>query len=476
MYLSPKNHNPRTSPSGARMRPAPSQSGNRGVTVYGVPDPRGAGSSLPSNTPWQKPPPRKPFSPRVVTGDQTGRRIKDAVEKAFPYGKNTPRWGGLPSRAASATAGQYAQGADAAYEAATAAWEGYRATQEALKPDGWHQQQPVPGTSGPNPGLVNIGTRTHSEKFGNNFPRAFRQGEWISGYNFVTMGGQQFLQARRPRTDPQIPNGFHGETLPSNAEVPAGMYWFRMIEDYWYEATAFDHKWSAKVEGYYNAETYPQPVWVTQPGGYPIPAGVPLPIGVPEGYPMVSPDPYAQPKTRPLPRPRSYEEVAIQFRPPPRPGARPGLVVFPARPRPPGPNGKETKSYGKAQAAASWAFWSYEATEDVADWVNIVVQAIPDAPNWVKGAGPVQQMVWLMQNPAAVATANWAEAAWAFGQWAIDEAFGAMVGEINKRANRGISTGGSFTIDMRTNVVQHYGQAGSSSPGAFAIEYIRAFT
>jgi len=103
------------------------------------------------------------------------------------------------------------------------------------------------------------------------------------------------------------------------------------------------------------------------------------------------------------------------------------------------------------------------------DWVNILVTAIPGAPT---GMAPLEQLKWLRDNPGAIAHAQWDEVLIGLAGWAVDEAFGAFVGDINKRANRGISSGA--TIDMRTNVGLHYSPV-SGSPGQFVTAFLRSF-
>lgn len=392
----------------------------------------------------------------AAVADNTVRnRVREAIRQAFPYGQAHPRYDGWRAVAGGAarTAGALAD----VYEVTTAVDEALKTVSETVANQWWQQ---TPGQSGVNPGLTFRFVRAHTEHVSpGNFARPSSYGSSIHLGSAINLAQNNWLLQTTKKSD-TTPTGLWWND-PDFAEIPAGWYWRRTVEDYQFVETATTDRYYRKVEEYRNNTPAPLPPYVNEPAAFPLPLGVPLPEGIPAGFPLAEP----MPQPRPLPRPVRLEEVAIEIPLGPRPVPR----VYPARPRKPGPKAKETKAYGKS-GVASVAFWLYEATDDWADWVNVLVNAIPDGPG---NAGPLQQLKWLRDNPEKIATADWGEVVAGLAGWLVDEAFGAFVGNINKNANRSVSVS-STTIDMRTNAPLHYAPSGGS-PGAFVSDFLNAF-
>lgn len=460
MYLTPSNHNPRSHPS--RAMPTPSRSlgggGTRlpGVTVYG---PRQGVSPV-------RTPPALPgnyrTAPRTITPESVPARVRERVERAFPYGPATPRpgygWSNWAGRF-----GSYAAVGEAAYRAADEVADALDVIGWVLDNGAW--PDPDAGESVA-PGMTFIGARAHTGHVSpGNYSRGNRYGESIQLGNPLPVPQNAWLLQTTLKNQGH-PNGFWNAP-PSFAEVPNGWYWIRTIEDYTFRQNATSDLYRRSVEVYRNNTGAALAPMVSTPA-FPLPLGVPLPASMPEGYPLIAPR--VAPRVKPLPRPVRIPEVAISIPPGPRPVPR----VYPARPRRPGKKAKERKFYGKAGAYASGVYWLYEATDDWVDWLDILINAIPGAPTYIANSGPIQQMKWLRDNPEMLAQLDMGAVISGLAGWLVDEAFGAFVGNVNQRANRGISTSKRTTVDMRTNVVQHYSPSGGS-PGSFTADFINAF-
>lgn len=421
----------------------------------------------------KKLPPRKinkpARRPRVASSAQIQKRLEPIIRRAFPQGTVQPRWGDTPVQTAARLAAQQANAAHEAYQTGKEVMNALDAIQQALKfPWVGSRTETII-----NPGLTYKGNWRHSS-WSLTLPRTTRPEGWGS-----TITATDHIGAGVPQNNWLMAVGSTSAVLPAAyldnqeyGDIPDGWFWHLEREGFWPRfQNTFQKRWYSWVNIYQNNTGAPAPQFVANQVPVPLlPLGQPLPQGMPKGMPMAA---KAAKPARPLTRPRRFEEVAMEFKPLPPPGRGWRIEVYPSVPRKPG-KAKETKSWGKASSAASIVFWLYENTQDFADWVSILVNAIPSAPNWVRGAGPTAQIAWLAKNPGLVATADYRAAAFAFGAWAIDEFIGAKIGEVNKRANRGISTGG-FTIDMRTNAPLQYAPGGASSPGAFAVEFARAF-
>lgn len=459
MYVSPSKHVPRSNPGRASGPPSRALGSGAtklpGVTVYG----RGSGVSS------VRTPPALPSNYRVaprVSPQSVPSRVREAVEKAFPYGNATPRYDSGWSQAAGRTAA-YAAVAEAIWDVSQAVREGMDVTKWAL--DNGLFPDPNAGEA-VNPGLTFVGARAHTGHVSpGNYTRQPGWGQSIQLGNPLPVPQNSWLLQTTLKNQ-GFPNGFWGNN-PTFAEVPAGWYWIRTIEDYTFGQNATSDLYRRSVEVYRNNQPNPLPQYVPRPA-WQIPLGVPLPEAMPDGYPLNRPN--VVPRVRPLTRPRPIPEVAVEV----KPGARPAVRVYPARPRRPGKKAKETKYYGRAQGAASAVYWLYENSSDWADWLNILLNAAPGTPTEIANAGPNAQLRYLYENPGALKGVDMGEVLAGLGGWLVDEIFGAFVGEINKRANRGISSSQKTTVDMRTNVSQHYAPGGPS-PGSFASDFLNTF-
>lgn len=455
MYSSPLKHTPRTHPGRASAPPSRAVSGGvklPGITVTGP----GVGVST------VRTPPALPgnyrTAPRQTANPALAPRVRQAVERAFPLGPATPRYDrGWTSQVGRAFA--WSAASAAAIEVGSQVEQSVSTIALSLG-GAWAEPGGTPVVA---PGFQYIGTATHPNfrEYGT-FPRTGRMGEWSSIGNLLPVPPNNWLLDIELAP---IPGGTFAE--PATTIVPAGYFWNRFVEDYGYLQRFGLHYFWAKAEVWQNNNPNPAEPLVS-PAAFPLPLGVPLPVTLPAGYPLAEPMP--QTRARPLPRPTRIPEVAVDIPFGPRPVPR----VYPARPRKPGKKGKENKYYGKAGAAASVAFWLYEATDDWADWVNIIVNAIDGVPTNIANGSPTTQIKFLRDNPLAVVNIDIGEVIAQLAGWLVDEKFGAWVGEKNKQANRGISTSQRTTIDMRTNVTQHYSPAGAS-PGSFAADFLSAF-
>lgn len=365
-----------------------------------------------------------------LVADNTGRRIAQSVRRAFPAGKWARRLAPVAQRVSEGYA---------VYEAVS---EALATLDEVIGNQAWRQT-----TAEVNPGFTQTADRTHSQwAAAPKYQRGPGMGRYYSAGTMVGVPENNVLAITTAR----------GEQPTGNWAYPPLP---RFVPNNWYFRFAYDaygvvqppgvQRYYGRWKEYRNVTGTPAEPY--SPATSPLPLGVPLPAGLPEGYPLA--EPQAVPRARPLPRPKPMEEVAIEFPPGPKPIPR----VYPARARPPGKKGKETKAYGNS-AVASFVFWLYEATDDWKDWAEILLSAIPDAPQ----DGPFwERLKWLIENPHKIATADFEQIARELIGWAIDEKIGAFVGDVNKRANRGISFS-STTVDMRTNVSLHYGSGGSA--------------
>lgn len=450
-YRSPKSHTPRTR-IGSRPSPASSRASafTGGVSVTST---RGKAvvstvvTAAPANT---------TRALRVASDNATRWRIQQAIQRAFPYPRPFP--GGGPARAFAHTAGRYAETIAQAQSIGEQVGETLSYVDDVVAGQWWQQS---PAYDGPNPGLTFLEVRTHTSFTGPNYTPPANTGYAIATDNRLL--SQNSWLRFDDYAAPYLPGSYLGMTLAPGQTVPNNHYLYIPDQDFQLTTSGTPRRFYASYRIYRNLSGSAMEAIVSVPGALPTPLGVPLPAGMPEGYPLAKPQ--AVPSARRLPRPQRSDEVAIDI----GLGGSPRLRVYRARARKPGNKGKETKAYGKA-GVASVIFWLYEATDDWVDWINIIVSAIPSAPS---GMSPTQQLAWLRDNPASIATAAWGDVVAGLAGWAVDEAFGAFVGNINRRANRSTSVSAT-TIDMRTNVGLHYSPA-SGSPGQFVTAFLRSF-
>jgi len=477
MYAQPSNHLPRSNPKAlappSRWSPrvVVNQPGTYKPPASGYVRPKyrqglkvapegGAYRKAPGKQPYSKPN-RVRVKPARVYGKPINipARVQKAVERAFPVPRPLPGYSG--ARAAAASAGRFAEAVAQSKEVADEVEKSLGVIAEAMNGAYWNQ---TPGQSGVNPGLTFVGNKAHSlwtapPVGATTFARPATYGQGVQIGNPLPVPENNWL------LDTTIRNLGHPDNTdwwnaPTFANVPAGYYYLKTIEDYVFRQYSTADRYWRNVDVYRNNSPSAMPAEVNAPAQFPLPLGVPLPLGMSKGYPLNKTA--AAPK--PWPLPKRYDEVAIDI---PRHGAP---KVYPAAPRKPGPKAKESKGYGKATGVASFAFWMYEATDDWKDWVDIVAAAMPNAPQNV----PIwEKLAYMFNHPEEVVMADWEEIMAAMAGWAVDEAFGAFVGQVNKRANRSTSVS-SATVDMRTNVVQHY-SAGGSSPGSFVENFLLAF-
>lgn len=389
--------------------------------------------------------------------DNTVReRVRKAISDAFPKHFARPYSGW--ERGLASTAARMGQAIADAQEVGEEVAHNVNYVDEALANQWWQRSAPY---SGPNPGLAFLEVRKHTSYVAPNYVPPANAG-WTSATDYRRIGQNTWLRSVTYKS-PAVPTNFLAEVLGPGQTVPNGHYLYIPNRDY-YRVGSTPVNFFAETRIYRNLAGSAVPAIVNVPAAFPLPLGAPLPSGMPEGYPLVKPQ--ALPRLRRVPNPRRHEEVAIEIPPGPRPVPR----VYPARPRKPGPKAKEKKSYGNA-AAASFVFWAYEATDDWKDWVNIIVSAIPSAPN---GMSPTEQLIWLRKNPDAITEIDWARVISDFAGWAVDEAFGAFVGRVNAAASRSTSVS-TQTVDMRNNVALHYSNPGTS-PGSWVADFIYSFT
>lgn len=465
-YSLPKTHIPRQ----PGYNPAPPSRWNNPATRFsgggGSPANRPGKTYVPGkyrNNPNRKvtprpgmpPSPGKKYTPRVVP--TLPQRVRQAVERAFPV----PRPYGGPARAVATVAGRYGE----AVAEGKAAWEetseAAKYIQEVLSTQAWNASPPY---SGPNAGLTFLENRTHTGYLTPNWSVPPGWNNYTNAVDQRLLAQNTWLRSTRPLSANE-PAGYLDNVMPVNGLVQAGHYLYVNAADMYLLVSASAKNWYASVDIYRNLTTEAMPGFVQLPGQFPLPLGAPTPVGMPRGYPVAR-TAFAP---KPLPRIKRYSEVAIDLPPTERPWVRVPVRVYPTRPRKEGPKGKETKSYGKS-GAASAAFWAYEATDDWVDWLEILVAAIPGSPT---GMRPLEAIEWLRQNPEKVATADWGEVIAAFAGWFVDEAFGAFVGNVNKKANRSTAVSAQ-TVDMRTNAPLHY-SGGNGSPGQFVTDFLNAF-
>lgn len=455
-YRKPKSHTPRE-----RLGSRPSPASSRARTVAGVRVTSARGASVVHTVVTGAAANTRPVM-RLAADNAMRERVLKAIRDAFPVPRPFP--GGGPARAFAAAAARYGEAAAQSADVAEQVLGDLKYVQDVVSGQWWQTPEPY---SGPNLGLTLIDTRKHSS-YGvgsgtwYNIPAGW--GRYTNNVNQLVLSQNTWLRSTVFGVNP-VPGGYLDNTMPPSGLVAAGAYLYVALGQYWKITVPTSTNFYAEKAIYRNLSGAALPGFVDIPGTPPLPLGVPLPAGLPAGYPLARPVP--KPLGKRLPRPRPVEEVAIDI----GSGPNPTLAVYKAVARKPGPKGKETKAYGK-HGIASAVFWLYEATDDWTDWVNIIVSAIPAAPS---GMSPTQQLLWLRENPHLIATAVWGEVIAGLAGWAVDEAFGAAVGDFNKRAQRQISGGGG--IDMRTNVSLHWAQnyAGGGSPGSFVRDFILSF-
>lgn len=480
MYAQPSNHVPRSNPKApappSRWSPRvvvnqpgsnkPPASGyvrpkyRKGLKVTPKPGQYRAGTGA---KPYSKPD-RVRVKPARVYGKPINipARVQAAVERAFPVPRPLPGYSG--ARAAAAGAARFAETAAEARATAEEVADAMDVIAEAMNGAYWNK---TPGSEVVNPGLTFVGNKAHTlwtapPSGSSPLVRPSAYGQSVQIGNPLPVPQNNWL-LKTTLTSIYVPSGGASPfwwDVPSFAVIPNGYYYLKTIEDYVLHPTSTSNRYYRNVDVYRNNTGADAAPSVVTPAAWPLPLGAPLPLGMTKGYPVNKTA--AAPK--PWPMPRRFEEVAIDI---PRHGPP---AVYPSRPRQPGPKAKESKGYGKAAGVASFAFWMYEATDDWKDWVDIVAAAMPNAPQNV----PIwEKLAYMFKHPEEVVMADWEEIIAAMAGWAVDEAFGAFVGNVNKRANRSTSVS-STTIDMRTNVVQHY-SANGNSPGSFVEAYIASF-
>lgn len=462
MYSPPSKHIPRTHPG--RFAP-PSRGVAGGVRLPGV-TVTGSGSGVSTVRTPPSFPANYRAAPRSAPAIPKPERVRQAVVHAFPQGSATPRAGSGWAQAAGRTAAAAAVAAEF-YEAASETADAAKQFGETVNRQYWLRDEPY---TGPNLGLTFLENRTHgSYGIGPGIPwvRPTGWGDYTNAVDQRLLNPNSWLRSTVPY-NALAPSGYLDNTMPVDGIVANNHYLYVTKGAYWLINGVSLDNYYASVDIYRNLSGAPAPGFVTVPGGFPIPFGVPLPASMPEGYPLAAPQPRARPK--PLPRPRYIPEVAIDI----PTGPRPVPAVYPARARPPGKKAKENKYYGKAGAAASLVFWLYEATDDWADWINILVNAVDGVPPSVANGNPVEQLKFIRDNPWAMTRMDLGEVLAGLAGWLVDEKFGAYVGEKNRQANRSISTSQRSTIDMRTNVAQQWSPAGSS-PGSFVSDFLNTF-
>lgn len=151
----------------------------------------------------------------------------------------------------------------------------------------------------------------------------------------------------------------------------------------------------------------------------------------------------------------------------------PRVVLNPTPRLPRARREKEKKMAGRgAQAfAAKVAFWLWDNVQDVDDWVNIVVDAIPVVPEAVRKGTIVQKVEWLYRNPEILAAVRWDIVAIDLFGWAVDEKIGALIGVLSRRA--GQSAGSPLYMGFGAGTWSPDAGPGLPSPGSWLTDALK---
>lgn len=454
MYTPRSNHVPGRSPA-RRTSPRPSGPGWRPVT------PERRVPARPSGRPTPARPGVRPSGPKPGPKARPG-----LLPKALPRGSVAARVGAAARSAFPAAAG--AAGAAAVVGGALVVAAGIADKLAAAGSSAKEEQ--LPPTR--NPMLTYLGTFSHTGYTPpGNYTATPARGDFTSKLDYPGDGQQnQWLFQTRTRgaSGPRDEKGW----VRSQATTvkPGEFYYVQPEGDLWRRAlSALYQDYYRRMEAYRNDTPDVLPVVV--PGGsvweWPVPLSPPVPLPTPVTYPLAPPQPQPNLKPRWRRRARQIEQVGSETAVELYPNAPPRVVPV-SVPRKPGYRQKERKTYGKSRAIATIAFALYEAVDDWTDWVEIILAASDRTPDEVLSYRPQEQLAWMFDNPDFLVSVDWVVVVIELFGWAIDEYVGAKLGELIKRANRGI--GG--IIDLRAGVNIHYSQS-APAPGAYIADYIR---